>query len=32
VDTVDCGAGTDTVYFEKEVDRINANCEKKIPY
>jgi Ca2+-binding RTX toxin-like protein len=26
-DTVNCGAGKDTVYFEKGVDAINKNCE-----
>jgi Ca2+-binding RTX toxin-like protein len=32
VDTVDCGSGTDTVYFQKGSDKINANCEIKKPY
>jgi hypothetical protein len=32
VDVVDCGSATDTVAFEKGVDKINANCEKKFPY
>jgi Ca2+-binding RTX toxin-like protein len=32
VDTVDCGSGTDRVYFEKGIDKINSNCENKIPY
>jgi hypothetical protein len=32
VDTVDCGSGSDTVYFEKGRDKINANCEIKRPY
>jgi hypothetical protein len=32
VDTVDCGSGFDTVNFEKGVDKINSNCEKKKPY
>jgi hypothetical protein len=28
VDTVDCGSGADTVYYEKGIDKINSNCEK----
>jgi|SRR5215208_3771128 len=32
VDAVDCGSGTDTVHFEKGVDKINANCEIRKPY
>ncbi|CAA9472337.1 MAG: hypothetical protein AVDCRST_MAG12-883, partial [uncultured Rubrobacteraceae bacterium] len=26
-DTVNCGDGRDTVYYEKGVDAINGNCE-----
>jgi Ca2+-binding RTX toxin-like protein len=32
IDIVDCGSASDTVYFEKGVDKINRNCEKKFPY
>jgi Ca2+-binding RTX toxin-like protein len=32
IDTVDCGSGTDKVYFEKGVDKVNANCEQKVAY
>ena len=31
VDTVDCGSGIDKVLFEKGIDKINSNCEKKNP-
>jgi RTX calcium-binding nonapeptide repeat (4 copies) len=29
---VDCGSGTDTVTFDKGVDVVKANCERKYPY
>jgi Ca2+-binding RTX toxin-like protein len=32
VDTVECGSGFDTVYYEKDRDSINSDCEKKKPY
>ena len=32
VDTVDCGSGYDVVLFEKGIDKINSNCEKRNPY
>ena len=32
VDTVDCGSGYDVVLYEKGIDKINTNCEKKNPY
>jgi Ca2+-binding RTX toxin-like protein len=32
VHTVDCGPGIDTVRYEKGIDKINSNCEKKNPY
>ena len=28
-DLIDCGPGTDTVSYEKEVDRVESNCEYK---
>ncbi|CAN5779996.1 hypothetical protein BH18ACT11_BH18ACT11_21460 [soil metagenome] len=32
-DTVKCGGGTDTVYFDKGIDKfvINSSCENRIP-
>ena len=32
VDTVDCGFGTDTVYYEKGRNKLSSDCENKIPY
>jgi hypothetical protein len=32
VDTVDCGSGYDTVRYEKGIDKIKSNCEKKLLY
>ncbi len=31
-DVADCGPGTDTVYYEKGIDAVNANCETRRPY
>lgn len=31
-DAVDCGRGTDTVYFDRGIDSVNpANCERRFP-
>jgi hypothetical protein len=31
VDTINCGEGTDTVIFDKGLDRVAANCENRKP-
>jgi hypothetical protein len=28
-DTIDCGSGTDEVYFDANLDQVAANCEKQ---
>ena len=30
-ETVDCGPGTDTVYFDEGVDKVSTNCETQNP-
>jgi hypothetical protein len=30
-DTIDCGSGTDEVYFDANLDQVAANCEKQHP-
>jgi len=30
-DTIDCGSGTDEVYFDQNIDQVAANCEKQHP-
>ena len=30
-DTIDCGPGTDEVWFDQNIDKVAANCEKQHP-
>ena len=31
-DTIDCGSGTDEVYFDQNLDKVAANCETRYGY